>query len=240
MWALACVFIVVFGVLHGWIRSEMPWMQFLILRGGFFYCRLWHRWSGRRAPFPRQGPAIVVANHTCSADPTFLLAACDRTLAFLVSREHFFTLPWFCRAILLYCRCVPVTRSGPDPGALRRGLRRLAEGDIVCLFPEGNLSGVARKRLRMPKPGAALLALVSRAPVYPVYIAGGPRTDRLLESWLLPTTRSVRVHFGPPIDLSAYYDRPRTRPVIEEVARVIMKKVEELARKSTDTGRTEP
>src|SRR5262249_10242217 len=93
---------------------------------------------------------------------------------------------------------------------------------------EGNLSGVVRDRPRKPKHGIALLALRSRVPVFPVYIAGGPRTDQLLRSWLLPSPRSVRVIVGPRVGLAADYGRPVDRRVLEEVTTLIMKRVQDL------------
>ncbi len=104
----------------------------------------------------------------------------------------------------------------------------LAQGELVCLFPEGNLSGVALDRCRHAKPGVAFLALISRLPVYPVHIAGGPRTDQLLKSWILPTKKAVHVTFGKPVVLTQFYDRPLTRPHIEEVTAYLMKHVAKL------------
>jgi 1-acyl-sn-glycerol-3-phosphate acyltransferase len=229
MWAATCVVIVVLCVFRAWRRSGQSWADFLILRGAFVYCRLLHRWSARvRHSFPKQGPAIIVCNHTCSADATFVLAGSDRLIGFLVASEHFNIHP-IAHAILKHIGCIPVVRTGQDPVALRRALTRLAMGDLVCLFPEGNLSGVGLGRHRPPKLGAAFLALITRLPVYPVYISGGPRTDQLLKSWILPTCQAVRVVFGEPIDLSVYFDRPRTRPLLEEVSLVLMEKVVELA-----------
>jgi 1-acyl-sn-glycerol-3-phosphate acyltransferase len=104
-------------------------------------------------------------------------------------------------------------------------MTHLAMGDLVGVFPEGNLSGVALGRARVPKAGVAFLALTSRLPVYPVHIFGGPRTDQLLPSWLLPTRHAVRVVFGKPVDLTRYYDRPRTRQLLDEVTLFLMEKV---------------
>lgn len=182
-----------------------------------------------------QGAAIVISNHTSSVDPVLILAGCNRLLSFLVSREHFKLHPvthW----ALCYSGCVPVTRSGQDPTGLLRALRRLAQGGIVSLFPEGNLSGVSLNRLRPGKPGMALLALHSRVPVYPVFISGGPRTERLLNSWLFPSAKAVRVIFGKPVDLSDYYDQPRTRRVIHAVTCLLMEKIGELDPKRHKRG----
>ena len=185
------------------------------------YARLWHRWSSDGpSPVPVTGPALLVSNHTCSADPMFLLAGSARLIAFAVAREHVDVHP-LARRLLNYTECVAVTRNGRDPGAARQLLRRLVDGRLVGIFPEGNLSGVAGRRLGKAKHGAAFLALVTRVPVFPVYIAGGPCTDQLLRSWLLPSPRPVRVYYGPAIDLAPYYGRPRTRRLLEEVTQCI-------------------
>src|SRR5437016_7466831 len=146
----------------------------LVLGVARLYAQLMHRWSSDRpSPVPHAGPAILVSNHTCSADPMFLLAGSPRIVCFAVAREHFNVHP-LARRLLDFAHCVAVRRDGRDPAAARRLLRRLGEGKLVCIFPEGNLSGVARCRLGSAKHGAAFLALVTRAPVFPVYIAGGP------------------------------------------------------------------
>jgi 1-acyl-sn-glycerol-3-phosphate acyltransferase len=215
----------------------MTWAEFAIIRGANAYARLWHRWSANRpCPFPETGPAIVVCSHTCSADPTFLLAVCRRPqLSFIVAHEFYRTHP-LVTGVLDTMRCVAVKRGGRDPMALRQALRRLEDGLIVCLFPEGNLSGVARGRSIRAKAGAALLALRTRAPVIPVAIRGGPRTHHLLASWLLPSARGTHAVFGTPIDLSDYYDHPRGRATLEEIRDVIQQKVNALARASSHTS----
>ena len=219
---------------------HMTWAEFVIIRGANAYARLWHRWSANRpCPFPETGPAIVVCTHTCSADPTFLLAACRRPqLSFIVAHEFYRTHP-IVTGVLDRMRCIPVKRGGQDPMALRKALRRLQDGGIVCLFPEGNLSGVARNRSIRAQAGAALLALRSRAPVIPVAIRGGPRTHQLLLSWLLPSARGTRAFFGDPIDLSTYYDRARTRQTLEKVRDVIQRHVDAQTRRASAARRAD-
>ena len=224
--AAAAVFLAY--LLLRWRWSGRPMLESLALDFARLYASLWHRWSGRRSPLAAQGPAILVSNHTCSADPAFLLAGSPRLFGFLASRAHYNLHP-LTRKLLNWMGCVPVTRNGRDAAAARAALRRLAEGKVLCVFPEGNLSGVRRGRLRAAKHGVAFLALASRAPVYPAYIAGGPRTEKLLQAWLWPWGRAVRVHYGPPADLSPYYDKPRTRKLLAEVTEVLMRQVAALA-----------
>ena len=228
MWIVVVVAGVAAAIWVRWRLSGLRWYDFLVLHGARVYSQLWHRWScNRPAPFPAQGPLLVIANHTCSADPTFLLAGCKRTLSFLVAREHYAVHP-LVRRLLDYLHCVAVTRNGRDPVALRQALRRLDQGLGVCLFPEGNLSAVATNRFLSAKQGIAFLALHKRVPVYPAYIAGGPRTEQLLYSWVWPSRKAVRVVFGPPVDLSVYYQRPITRRLIAEVTELLMQCIREL------------
>jgi 1-acyl-sn-glycerol-3-phosphate acyltransferase len=228
MWTLAVLGLAAAAWLVRWRRSRMSLADFLLLDVARAYVHLWHRWScNRREPLPATGPAILYANHTCSADPMFLSAATRRHLAFLAAQEHYNLHP-FTRRLLDHLRCVPVTRNGRDVTAARTALSRLRDGCVVCLFPEGGLSGIAHERLRRPKLGVALLALRSRAPVFPAYIAGGPRTHKLLRSWLMPSPRNVRVLFGPAVDLSAYYGRPIDRRLLEEVSELLMRRVADL------------
>jgi 1-acyl-sn-glycerol-3-phosphate acyltransferase len=228
MWALAVVAGTAAVVLLRWRRSGQSAAEFFGLLTARFYSALWHRCSTNgRAPLPAKGPALLVSNHTCSADPPLLLSASPRLFGFLTAREHYGAHPFF-RWVLDQMRSVPVTRNGCDGVAARRALDRLREGHILCVFPEAGLSGVARNRLRSAKHGAAYLALKCGAPVYPAYIAGGPRTEDLLRAWLRPSRPRARVYYGPAIDLSAYRDRPIDRRLLQEVTEQIMRRVEAL------------
>jgi 1-acyl-sn-glycerol-3-phosphate acyltransferase len=91
-------------------------------------------------------------------------------------------------------------------------------------LPEGEISSLARAAGQPPKDGAALLALRSRAPVFPAYIAGGPQTPHLLRNWLWPSCGAC-VFFGPAIDLAPYYDQPIDRPLLRQVTRLFMERI---------------
>ena len=192
------------------------------------YARLWHRWSSNRpAPLPPSGPVLLVPNHTCSSDPAFVVAGCVRRVGFLIAAEFFsnFILRWFFNWI----HSVPVTRNGYDIRAVRESVRNLNMGHVLCVFPEGGLSNAGRLGVRTARCGVAMIALKSRAPVYPVAISGGPQTANILQAWLIPSAPTrVRVHYGDPIDLSRYYGQRITRPLLEEVTRVIMGTVAEM------------
>jgi 1-acyl-sn-glycerol-3-phosphate acyltransferase len=225
MLSLVAVAILTGAFLVQWRRSRLPLDEFSGLAAAKAYACVWHRCrTNRPAPFPATGPGIVVSNHTCSPDPTFIHSAGKRIIGYLTAREHYRVAVGF-RWFLNWMRCIPLTRNCNDVGAIRRALRQLGEGGMIGIFPEGNLSGAVGDRLRVGKAGVALLALHSQAPVFPVYIAGGPRTEKLLLGWLRPSRVPVRVYYGRPVDLSDYYGRPITRRLLEEVTGLIMRHV---------------
>ncbi len=225
MWAFFLCAIATIVVFVRWRRSGLPWRTYVSQRVFTSYARLWHGCAVRRkAPLPQKGPAILVSNHTSSADASLLSAGSPRMLSFVVAKEYY-DIP-FVGAILTFTFCVAARRDGRDAVTLRQALRRLSEGRVLCIFPEGGLSNAGRSRPRPGKAGAAYLALRSRAPVYPACIVNGPQTYRVLDAWLWPSR--ARVIFGPVVDLSAYYGRPINRKLLDEVMALLMKRVAEL------------
>lgn len=221
----ACVLVVVI-LLWNWRRSGWGLVDYLGIGIVYWYARLCHRWtSNGAAPVPAKGAAILVSNHTCSADPAFLTAGCGRRLSFLLAHE-FYQAPLIPR-VFEFIRCVPVRRTGRDARSVRESLRRLDDGCVLCIFPEGGLSNAGRKGRLVGKPGMAYIALKSRAPLYPALIRKGPQTSKVLDSWLKPS-RGVHVTYGPPIDLSRFYERPVNRKLVEEVNRYILQRIVDL------------
>ena len=229
MLALLAAAFTVSVFLVDWRRSRLVLFDYLVLRVTFIYSRLWHRWKcNRPAPFPLDGACLVVANHTCSADPVLIVAGCRFPIGFVVAHEHHNLHPI---ARVAFSMRFTVFRSCAEAaiqGALRRILHTLESGRSLCLFPEGNLSNVRRNRVGIAKQGIGYLALKTRLPVYPVYIDGGPRTDRLLPSWVFPSPRAARVYYGEAIQLSTFYDRPLDRKLIEETTYLIMERIRAL------------
>lgn len=187
------------------------------------YARLWHGCHfPAPADLPESGPALLVVNHTSSPDGCFVQCGCRRGLTFLVAKEFFHPkILW----IWASTGCIPVDRQGCDIRAVRDGLRRLDEGRVVVIFPEGSLSRAGSEGIRTVKCGAAYLALKTSAPVYPVYISGGPQCQSVPQGWFVPSSKRVRIVYGKPLDMTPYRGRRITRPLIEEVSRYIMSQV---------------
>jgi 1-acyl-sn-glycerol-3-phosphate acyltransferase len=198
-------------------RSFGPFIGLGLIR---LYARLWHGCVYNAWVEPPTGPAIVVANHTSSSDGTFIQGGSVRGLTFLFAREFYDDLPLL-RWVWHTTGCVPVTRDVFDIGAIRLALRRLQEGRVVMVFPEGNLSGAGlRPQMRTARVGAAWLALRSRAPVFPAFVTGGPQGPEVGRAWFWPSR--ARVTYGPALDLSPFYGRPINRRLLEEVTGFLM------------------
>jgi 1-acyl-sn-glycerol-3-phosphate acyltransferase len=126
--------------------------------------------GGERLP---AGQVVVASNHESVLDPLVLGAAFARQLHFLAKEEL-----WRSRLLgplLDACGAIPVARGRGDREAVATGVRALAKGYAVAVFPQGTaLPYRSRPWLR----GAARLALATGAPVLPVAIVNSERAIR--------------------------------------------------------------
>ncbi|MBM4443240.1 MAG: 1-acyl-sn-glycerol-3-phosphate acyltransferase [Candidatus Rokubacteria bacterium] len=155
--------------------------------------RLLFRLEGRGMErVPRQGPVLLVANHSSFLDPPLVGGVTPRPLSFMAKAE-LFAVPGL-GALIRRLNARPVRREGSDAGALRTALRILQEGGALLMFPEGTRG--PEGRLRDPMPGAAMLAVLSGAQVVPVFIRGSGRAWPRGQT--LPRPAKVTVTFGAP------------------------------------------
>jgi 1-acyl-sn-glycerol-3-phosphate acyltransferase len=114
-----------------------------------------------------------------------------------MARDDLFDRPLF-NSLIRSLNAFPVRKNSADRTAVREAARRLAEGALVVVFPEGtrNDSG----KLLQLQGGAALVAKKARCPIVPVAIHGArdawPKRFLIFHFW------PVKVAFGPPIDPS--------------------------------------
>lgn len=160
------------------------------------FMRLYFRLEIRGAEHvPRQGPVLLVANHSSALDPPLVGSVCPRPLSFL-AKAQLFEIPGF-GGLIRRLNARPLRREGADAGALRTALRLLEEGAALLVFPEGTRG--PEGTLREPKAGSAMLAVRAGVPVVPVFISGTGRA--LGKGRRLPRPVKVRVTFGPPLVL---------------------------------------
>jgi 1-acyl-sn-glycerol-3-phosphate acyltransferase len=155
--------------------------------------RFWFRVHIAGAEYlPKNGAAVIAANHKSFLDPFFLALSTRRHVRYMAKIELFRgPAGW----MLLRLGAFPVRRGEADADAMETARAILAQGGLVAMFPEGTRVDEP-DALAAPHHGAGRLALEAGAPVIPAAISG---TAHL---WLgpVPKPRRVQVTFLPPVD----------------------------------------
>jgi len=190
---------------------------------------LFRPWAEGAENVPRTGPAILASNHLSFSDHFFAPLPLPRKVVFLAKSEYFTgrgVKGLFSRAFFSGVGQIPVDRSGGEASerALATGLRVLASGQLLGIYPEGTRTPDGR--LFRGKTGVARLALEARVPVIPCAMIGG---FEFQPPGKITPQFKVRpgVRFGKPLDFSRYYgmenDRIVLRAVTDEIIYEIMK-----------------
>ena len=213
-----CVCAILGLLLAGWIVAELRRSPFTPAQSPLYSVNyvvsrvLWRTRIEGSLPIPTGRGAVILCNHRCPLDPSFIAMAVPRVVHWMVAREYCEhpAMRW----LLRLCEVIPVNRGGIDIAATKMAIRLAAQGELVALFPEGRIN-TSRAVLLPGRPGAALIALKARVPVVPCYIRGAPYDGTTLGCLLMPA--SVRLTFGQPIDLSAYYGREGDRQTLDDL-----------------------
>lgn len=146
-----------------------------------------------REKVPAEGGVIVAANHVSYLDIPIVGCALARRADFLAKAELFRTpvVGWLFRRL----GGVPIRRGGLDRAALAEVQRRLAQGRLVVMYPEGTRS--PDERLQDAKPGIGMLVARTGVPVVPAYVAGTGEAWPPGARWL--RCRPITVIFGEPM-----------------------------------------
>jgi 1-acyl-sn-glycerol-3-phosphate acyltransferase len=114
-------------------------------------------------------PFIVVSNHTSLLDPPLVGAACAKYFVNFMVKQELFEMP-LVKHWAKSVGCIPVRRGDNSIKGIREVLRRLKQGHVVGIFPEGTRSEDGS--LREAKMGTGFLLSSARVPVVPIYVFG--------------------------------------------------------------------
>jgi 1-acyl-sn-glycerol-3-phosphate acyltransferase len=187
--------------------------------------------SRGRKNMPKRGPVILASNHLSFADHFFGPLPLPRKVVFLAKAEYFTgrgIKGLVSRAFFSGVGQIPIDRGGGEASelALRSGLRVLAEGKVLGIYPEGTRSPDGR--LYKGRTGVARLALESRAPVVPCAMIN--TFEFLPPGSFRPQWRfRPGVVFGPPMDFSRYYGQESDRAILRAVTDEIMLQIQKLS-----------
>jgi 1-acyl-sn-glycerol-3-phosphate acyltransferase len=171
---------------------------------------------------PRQGAALVVANHCSNLDPLFVGYAVghrtDRLVHFMAKEEM---RRWPVIGFLARSAGVFFVRRGEgDRAAQRIALDLLADDRMVGVFPEGTRSRDGQ--LRDGRAGAALLAIRTGVPILPVGLAGTNAIFPGRSRW--PHRNRITIRIGLPLTLAHQpdgLDRQALREGTDRIMRAI-------------------
>ena len=136
---------------------------------------------------PDEGAAILVCNHVSYVDALVIGAASPRPIRFVMD-HRIFKIPllgWLFRS----ARAIPIAPAKEDPWLMEKAYidiaQALAEGDLVCIFPEGKLTTTGE--VNEFRGGIAKILERSKVPVIPMALRG---------LWASMLTRDATNMFG--------------------------------------------
>jgi len=154
---------------------------------------------------PASGPAVVVCNHASYVDPVILSGAIRRPMRF-VMWYRIFDMP-FLKFLFRQYKAIPIAGAREDETVMKLAFElvdeELARGNIVCIFPEGQITNDGE--IQRFRPGIEKVIRRRPVPVVPVSVG------RLWGSWFsrnrqgdlrrLPGRLFARVpvHIGTPV-----------------------------------------
>ncbi len=111
------------------------------------------------------GGCLLLPNHISWVDAIVLQLACSRRVRYVIDQE-FYHKPLL-KPLLRTVGCIPIdTRHARS--AIKAAAEQLAAGEVVCLFPEGQLTR-SGTLLRLRR-GYEVIAQHANAPVVPVWL----------------------------------------------------------------------
>lgn len=125
---------------------------------------------------PQNGGALLAPNHQSYLDGILISSVLDRPVRFVMSRMVY--KRWFVYPFARLTRSIPIEQDQSPReliAALREASTEVANGGIVCIFPEGQLT---RNGMLMPfRRGIERIMKDLQAPIIPVAIDGAYDTD---------------------------------------------------------------
>ena len=117
--------------------------EYLLRFVAFVLTRCIYRFSLRGDEhIPTTGAAVLVCNHVSFVDAVLLMAASPRPIRFIMD-QRIFAIPvlgWMFRL----AKAIPIAPQKDDPktyeAAFAQARQILADGDLLCIFPEGGIT----------------------------------------------------------------------------------------------------
>ena len=144
-------------------------MRFLVWLLSHTMYRVTHRGLDR---IPERGGAIIVCNHVASVDALLLAGAVRRPIRFIMFKP-IYDIPVL-NFVFRTGRAIPIVGRRMDEAAYEEAFREiregLADGDLLCIFPEGKLT--LDGEIDAFRPGIERILQETPVPVVPMALRG--------------------------------------------------------------------
>lgn len=154
-------------------------------------------------------PCVLIGNHYSMFDPVIMGVGVKKHQVRFIGKKELWNNK-LVAALFNSMHMIPVDRHNSDMEAMRACMRVTREGNILGIFPEGTRHH--KGLMEELESGVALIALRSRVPLIPVYIAGKVRLFRRLH-----------VYVGEPIPTEDL----REQGVNKETCELLLKRITE-------------
>jgi len=146
---------------------------------------------------PAGGGFVLAANHVGRLDAFLVFALLDRPDILVMVAEKYRAYA-VTRFLVRLVDGIFIDRNNADFGAVRTCLRRLQQGSVLAVTPEGTRS--ASGNLIAARPGGMYLAWKAGVPVVPVAVTG---SEDAVVAWRLKRFRrlDLRIEAGKPFSL---------------------------------------
>jgi len=180
-------------------------------------------WVEGAEKIPATGPVILASNHLSFIDSIFLPLVIERDMVFLAKSEYFTgkgLKGWATKMFFKGTGMLPIDRSGgkASEASLNTGLRVLAEGNVLGIYPEGTRSPDGK--MYRGRTGIARMVLESGVPVVPVAMIDTEKAMPIGSK--LPKLRRIGIIFGEPLDFTRFAGMEGDRFILRAVTDEIM------------------
>lgn len=153
-----------------------------------------------REHLPKSGPFIVIANHISMLEVFFIPRMLLPLRTVFMAKSELFSHGAFVSWVLRTAGGFPVRRGTADIGAIKKALEVLKAGEVFAIFPEGTRNKKLDGNLQKFFNGVGYIALLSGAPVIPVFFA---------DTAGFKPFKKVKVVVGPPVSVAELRDKGR-------------------------------
>ncbi|QHC58401.1 lysophospholipid acyltransferase family protein [Rathayibacter sp. VKM Ac-2760] len=172
---------------------------------------------------PPTGGVILASNHLSFIDSVFLPLVIERNMVFLAKSDYFTgkgLKGWATKLFFTATGMLPIDRSGgkASEASLNTGLRVLAGGEALGIYPEGTRSPDGR--MYRGRTGVARMVLEARVPVVPVAMIDTARIMPIGSR--VPKLGRIGIVFGEPLDFSRFEGMEGDRFILRSITDEIM------------------